>query len=162
MLNLHWTHHGSLGSGRLRWIDIKSDAYWLNAFLSHPSSTAFFISADIFVGKITARPSSPGASGELFIGGIKTPLSKRKKVKKSMQLSQCVFTVFCKQNSINRQFFLSVIILGFCRHCFEYSVASCVMTCQNDKGTFSIWSRKNVLLISVSSDSWHNSCHCSQ
>lgn len=53
---LCYTYHGSLGSGRLLWIDIKSDAYWLNAFLSQPSSTIFFNSTDIFVGKIKGRP----------------------------------------------------------------------------------------------------------
>lgn len=73
--NLLSAYHGSLGSGRLRCIDIKSDAYWLNAFLSQPSSTDFFISTDIFVGKMTGRPISPGASGELSTGGIRTPLS---------------------------------------------------------------------------------------
>lgn len=68
-------YHGSRGSGRLRCIDIKSDAYWLNAFFNQPSSTAFFISDDIFVGSMTGRPISPGASCELSTGGMRTPLS---------------------------------------------------------------------------------------
>lgn len=71
------TYQLSLGSGRLRWIEIKSDAYWLNAFFIQPSSTDFFISADIFVGSITGLPISPGASGEFIAGGINTPLSDR-------------------------------------------------------------------------------------
>lgn len=56
------TYHSSLGSGRDRCTDTRSDAYWLNALFSHPSSTSFFISAVILVGNITGRPISPGAS----------------------------------------------------------------------------------------------------
>lgn len=74
-MNKH-THQESLGSGRLRWTDIKSDAYWLKAFFNQPSSTCFFNSAVMFVGSTTGRPISPGASGELSAGGISTLLSK--------------------------------------------------------------------------------------
>lgn len=71
------THHGSLGSGRLLFTDIRSLAYWLNAFLFQPSETALFISADMLAGNMTALPSSPGASAPapptLSWGAARTP-----------------------------------------------------------------------------------------
>lgn len=81
-----WTHQGSLGSGRLRWTEIKSEAYWLNALLTQPSSTLFFISSVIFVGKTTGLPNSPGASGELSTGATKTPFPINKKKTKLFNL----------------------------------------------------------------------------
>lgn len=87
-----WTHQGSLGSGRLRWTEIKSEAYWLNALLTQPSSTLFFISSVIFVGKTTGLPNSPGASGELSTGATKTPFPINKK-KRNYLICEIFFVI---------------------------------------------------------------------
>lgn len=67
------THHWSRGSGKDLCTEIRSLTYWLNALLSQPSSTSFFVCSDMLVGNITGLPISPGATGSGSRGTASTP-----------------------------------------------------------------------------------------